>query len=67
MMTHANIKDLNRHIGEEVRLQGWAYRVRSSGKVAFLLVRDGTGLCHCVVEKKEETAYFFDTVKRLPQ
>ena len=67
MMTHANIKDLNRHIGEEVRLQGWAYRVRSSGKVAFLLVRDGTGLCQCVVEKSEQTSGFFDTVKRLPQ
>ncbi len=67
MATNTNIKDLNRHIGEEVRLQGWAYRVRSSGKVAFLLVRDGTGLCQCVIEKKEETAGFFDTVKRLPQ
>ncbi len=67
MATNANIKDLNRHIGEEVRLQGWAYRVRSSGKVAFLLVRDGTGLCQCVVEKSEQTADFFDTVKRLPQ
>ena len=67
MMTHANIKDLNRHIGKEVRLQGWAYRVRSSGKVAFLLVRDGTGLCQCVVEKSEQTSGFFDTVKRLPQ
>ncbi|MCH8967814.1 MAG: asparagine--tRNA ligase [Planctomycetes bacterium] len=66
-MTHVNIKDLNRHIGEEVRLQGWAYRVRSSGKVAFLLVRDGTGLCQCVVEKSEQTSGFFDTVKRLPQ
>ena len=67
MATNTNIKDLNRHIGEEVRLQGWAYRVRSSGKVAFLLVRDCTGLCQCVVEKSEQTAGFFDTVKRLPQ
>ncbi len=67
MSTHANIKDLNRHVGEEVTLQGWAYRVRSSGKIAFLLIRDGTGLCQCVVEKNEQTADFFDTVKRLPQ
>ena len=34
---------------------------------AFLTVRDGTGLCQCVVEKNEQTDGFFDTVKRLPQ
>ena len=67
MSTFANIKHLSQHIGQEVTLAGWAHRVRSSGKVAFLLVRDGTGLCQCVVEKNERTDGFFDTVKRLPQ
>ena len=62
-----NIKELKNYVGQEVTLQGWAHRVRSGGKVAFLVVRDGTGLCQCVVEKNEQTDGFFDTVKRLPQ
>jgi asparaginyl-tRNA synthetase len=42
------IEDLGGHIGEEVTLRGWLYNRRSSGKVHFLLVRDGTGICQCV-------------------
>ncbi len=66
MKTIANIKDLRNYVGKEVTLQGWAYNVRSSGKIVFLLVRDGTGLCQCVVEKNERTESFFETVKKLP-
>jgi len=42
------IEDLGSHVGEEVTLRGWLYNRRSSGKVHFLLVRDGTGICQCV-------------------
>src|ERR1700756_1331554 len=42
------IEDLGGHIGQEVTLKGWLYNRRSSGKVHFLLVRDGTGICQCV-------------------
>ena len=47
------IEDLGQHIGEEVTLRGWLYNRRSSGKVHFLLVRDGTGLCQCVASKAD--------------
>src|SRR5579875_381696 len=47
-MAWVYIEDLGRHIGEEVTLKGWLYNRRSSGKVHFLLVRDGTGICQCV-------------------
>jgi len=47
-MARAYIEELGNHIGEEVTLQGWLYNRRSSGKVHFLLIRDGTGICQCV-------------------
>jgi asparaginyl-tRNA synthetase len=47
-MAWAYIDELGSHIGEEVTLRGWLYNRRSSGKVHFLLIRDGTGICQCV-------------------
>ncbi len=53
------IKDLKNFVGEKVTLKGWAYNVRSSGKIKFLLLRDGSGLCQCVFFKGgcEEDAF----------
>ena len=51
----ATIASLNDHVGQEVTLQGWLYNSRDSGKIAFLVLRDGTGLCQCVVTKGEQT------------
>jgi len=59
------IRDLGRHDGRDVRLQGWLYGKRSGGKVAFLQVRDGTGLCQCVVECSAADA--FAVAGALPQ
>jgi asparaginyl-tRNA synthetase len=47
------IEELARHVGEEVTLRGWLYNRRSSGKVHFLLIRDGTGICQCVASKAD--------------
>jgi asparaginyl-tRNA synthetase len=47
-MAWVYIEDLGRHLGEEVTLRGWLYNRRSSGKIHFLLIRDGTGVCQCV-------------------
>src|SRR5260370_16763283 len=47
-MASVYIDELKRHLGEEVTLRGWLYNRRSSGKIHFLLVRDGTGVCQCV-------------------
>jgi len=44
------ISDLPSHCGETVALRGWLYGKRSGGKVLFLQMRDGTGVCQCVVE-----------------
>ena len=47
-MSWAYIEDLAHHAGKEVELRGWLYNKRSSGKIHFLQVRDGTGVCQCV-------------------
>ncbi len=66
-MSAVTIDSLAKHVGETVTLQGWLYNSRSSGKLMFLVVRDGTGLCQCVVEKKPETEAAFKAAEHLGQ
>ena len=63
----ARIKDLHQFIGQTATLQGWLYNRRDSGKIAFLVIRDGTGLCQCVVAKNPQTEGFFEQARRLGQ
>lgn len=44
------VKELQGFIGEKVKVQGWVHRIRLLGKIAFLLLRDRTGVVQCVVE-----------------
>ncbi|MFA5937100.1 MAG: asparagine--tRNA ligase [Candidatus Paceibacterota bacterium] len=46
------IKDLAQFKNEEVILKGWIYNFRSSGKIMFLQLRDGTGFCQCILDEK---------------
>ncbi len=45
------IDELQHHVGETVTLRGWLYNKRSSGKIRFLVMRDGTGLVQGVLAK----------------
>ena len=47
------IRDIGAHEGEVVTLKGWLYNQRSSGKLRFLQVRDGSGTIQCVVFRKD--------------
>src|SRR5260221_3743339 len=47
------IADLPAHAGETVTIRGWFTHVRSSGKVAFAVIRDGPGVCQTVFVKNE--------------
>ncbi len=66
-MAWAYIEDLGSHIGEEVTLKGWLYNRRSSGKVHFLLIRDGTGICQCVASPADIGAEAFAEADHLGQ
>jgi asparaginyl-tRNA synthetase len=50
-MDSVYVEDLHKHIGEEVLLRGWLYNKRSSGKIRFPLLRDGTGIVQGVMVK----------------
>ena len=46
------IADFGQHVGEEVLVQGWLHNKRSSGKLRFLIVRDGSGYAQAIMAKK---------------
>ncbi|MGD0785637.1 MAG: OB-fold nucleic acid binding domain-containing protein, partial [Sedimentisphaerales bacterium] len=45
------ICSLKDNVGKTVTIGGWVYHSRPGGKVIFLVVRDGSGLCQCIIEK----------------
>lgn len=47
------ICDLKDHIGKDVFVRGWVHRQRASTNLAFVVVRDGTGVVQCAVNNKE--------------
>jgi asparaginyl-tRNA synthetase len=51
MADRTYIEDIARHAGEIVTIRGWLHNRRSSGKIHFLIVRDGTGLLQAVMSK----------------
>ncbi|MHC4571280.1 MAG: asparagine--tRNA ligase [Planctomycetota bacterium] len=61
------IAELKNNVGQEVTLSGWLYNSRSSGKIQFLIIRDGTGLCQCIVEKGKVPDELFEQLKHLGQ
>ena len=65
-MNQTYINELKNHIGAEVTLKGWLYNSRSSGKLVFLQLRDGTGIVQCVVFKPNNEE-LFENAKSLGQ
>ncbi|MGE0631209.1 MAG: asparagine--tRNA ligase [Pseudobdellovibrionaceae bacterium] len=61
------IEDLKNHVGQKVTLKGWVYNVRSSGKIKFLLLRDGTGMCQCIFFRGECDPKAFEEFEKLTQ
>lgn len=61
------IEDAGKHVGEEVEIRGWLYNKRSSGKIHFLIVRDGTGFMQAVVVKNEVPDEVFELYDELTQ
>src|SRR2546425_3438435 len=61
------INQLAKHVGEEVTIKGWLYNLRSSGKILFPQLRDGTGIVQCVVMKNSVTPEIWESLKGLGQ
>jgi asparaginyl-tRNA synthetase len=60
-----DIASLGQHVGEAVTLRGWVYHLRSSGKVRFLVLRDGSGLAQGVLVKGRLPEEDFQQFERL--
>ena len=52
-MAAVQISGLRTHVGQTVTVRGWVVTTRSSGKIAFIVVRDGSGTVQGVLSKKE--------------
>lgn len=61
------INEAKDYTGKEVTIKGWVYNSRSSGKILFILLRDGTGFMQCVMAKNEVEDETFARAKALTQ
>lgn len=66
-MSHVYISDIARHEGQTVTLKGWLANRRSSGKLHFLNLRDGTGTVQVVMFKGDFDEETFKRADHLPQ
>src|SRR5947207_7610165 len=61
------IEDIGAHEGEEVTIYGWLHNRRSSGKIHFLILRDGSGFIQAVMSKAAVGEELFKTADHLSQ
>ena len=66
-MTIARIEEFEDHVGGEVSVRGWIHNKRSSGKLQFLILRDGSGYAQAVVSKKAVTPEAWDALEKAGQ
>src|SRR5260370_38594345 len=62
-----SIRNIPQYENQEVELQGWLYNKRSSGKLHFLQIRDGSGLIQAVVFKGDVSPEVFEKADHLGQ
>jgi asparaginyl-tRNA synthetase len=61
------IQHLSDFVGQKVELKGWVYNTRSSGKLGFLMVRDGTGIVQSVISGHDVPVEVFASFETLTQ
>jgi asparaginyl-tRNA synthetase len=61
------IDALSQHVGQTVTVRGWVAHLRSSGKIAFIVLRDGTGLLQAVLVQKQLPPEVWDMFPTLTQ
>jgi asparaginyl-tRNA synthetase len=66
-MRKFTISQAHEFVQQEATIHGWVYNIRTSGKILFVIVRDGTGFIQCVVVKNQVQEDIFETIKHLSQ
>jgi asparaginyl-tRNA synthetase len=66
-MNWVYIRDIEQYQDQEVIIKGWLYNKRSSGKIHFLLIRDGTGVIQAIMEQKQLPPEIFELYNQLTQ
>jgi len=66
-MVETTIKNIGDYDGQEITIKGWLYNKRSSGKIHFLIIRDGTGLLQTVMLNNELPEDQFNSYESLTQ
>ncbi len=66
-MQHVYIDDIGKHEGQEVTIKGWLSNRRSSGKIHFLILRDGSGFIQGVMSKATVGDEMFKAADHLSQ
>jgi asparaginyl-tRNA synthetase len=59
------ISELGDHVGETILLKGWVHQKRSSGKIRFVVIRDGTGYLQCVAGVKDAPPASFEAMDKV--
>lgn len=67
MKDQTYICDIAKHVGTEVTIKGWLYNIRSSGKLMFPQIRDGSGIIQGVVFKKAVSPEIWQACTELTQ
>src|SRR6185436_15532724 len=64
-LRNIRLADLSRHIGEPVTVHAWVTHLRSSGKIAFAVLRDGSGVAQAVIAKTQVTPEVWAAFQKL--
>jgi asparaginyl-tRNA synthetase len=64
-MKQVYVSHLPEYVGQDVQLRGWVYNYRASGKIQFIIFRDGTGICQAVVFIRDVPPEMFEAAKHL--
>lgn len=59
------IKEMGAHLGQHVQLRGWVRHHRKSGKIQFIVIRDGIGFCQAVVVRDDVSEKIWEDAKSL--
>lgn len=66
-MKQTYISEIGKHLGEEITIKGWLYNKRSSGKLGFLEVRDGSGIIQSIISKKDVSEQCWNDSEQVTQ